>query len=521
MTKLPLTPVASLQNETTALNTINANSAAITTAMENTLSRDGTSPNTMGDMLDMNSNQIINLPAPLTGTSPLRLQDASTLNGGGTIANVPTGGTSGQVLSKNSNANFDLAWRSSAVNSVGLALPSDFTITNSPVTSTGTLTGSWAIAPNGTGAVVRTTSPALVTPALGTPTSGVMTNVTAVPAAQLTGTSPASAMPALTGDVTSTVNTVATTIAANAVTNAKMAQAGAFTIKGNATGSTANLTDISIPALTQKVSPAPGDFIMIADSAASNALKYSTVSSISAGGAVSTIAGNTGAFTLANGISNTVNQIELTAARRTLPTVQTFLSGSGTYTTPANCLWIEVEIVGGGGGGGGSGTGGTGGSGGTGGNSSFNTFTANGGVGGGNGASTANGGVGGSASSGSMNIQGTQGTFTLAPGVSQIMVGGNGGGSAFFCGGAPGNSTTGSSAPTNTGGGGGGGGTTAGVCPGSGGGGGGSCRGYINTPSATYSYVVGAAGTAGIAGTSGNVGGAGGSGFVLVREYYN
>ncbi len=64
MPKLSLTDLASLSNETTAINTINANHALIETALENTLSRDGTSPNTMSASLDMNSNFITNLPAP-------------------------------------------------------------------------------------------------------------------------------------------------------------------------------------------------------------------------------------------------------------------------------------------------------------------------------------------------------------------------------------------------------------------------------------------------------------------------
>jgi len=50
------------------------------------------------------------------------------------------------------------------------------------------------------------------------------------------GTLPGARMPALTGDVTSTVNTVATTIAAAAVTNAKLANMAANTIKGSVAG---------------------------------------------------------------------------------------------------------------------------------------------------------------------------------------------------------------------------------------------------------------------------------------------
>ena len=55
-------------------------------------------------------------------------------------------------------------------------------------------------------------SPTLVTPALGTPASGALTNCTAVPAAQLTGIVPDANMPNLTGDVTTVEGAVATTL---------------------------------------------------------------------------------------------------------------------------------------------------------------------------------------------------------------------------------------------------------------------------------------------------------------------
>lgn len=81
MSKISLTDLVNLQNETTAVNAINANSAAITTAFDNTLSRDGTQPNTMGSNLDMNNFQILNLPAPSTQNSPVRLVDVMNLLG--------------------------------------------------------------------------------------------------------------------------------------------------------------------------------------------------------------------------------------------------------------------------------------------------------------------------------------------------------------------------------------------------------------------------------------------------------
>jgi hypothetical protein len=82
--KITLTQLTSLQNDTTATTAINANSNAITAAIDNTLSRDG--------------------------TQPLRLIDLNTFIGGGTLSTIPAGGTTGQVLGKNSNTNYDTTW---------------------------------------------------------------------------------------------------------------------------------------------------------------------------------------------------------------------------------------------------------------------------------------------------------------------------------------------------------------------------------------------------------------------------
>lgn len=73
MAKLTLTDLANLQNEGTAVSAINANNALIETAMENTLSRDGTTPNTMSANLDLNSHRILNLLDAATAQEPLTL----------------------------------------------------------------------------------------------------------------------------------------------------------------------------------------------------------------------------------------------------------------------------------------------------------------------------------------------------------------------------------------------------------------------------------------------------------------
>lgn len=82
---LTLTDLSSLQNESTAIAKINANTAAIQAAFQDVLSLDGQTPNSMNTALDMNSNEILNLPAPVSGSSPMRLTDFQTLSGGGDI----------------------------------------------------------------------------------------------------------------------------------------------------------------------------------------------------------------------------------------------------------------------------------------------------------------------------------------------------------------------------------------------------------------------------------------------------
>lgn len=76
--------------------------------------------------------------------------------------------------------------------------------------------------------------------------SGASNTLSNISTTSLTGALQAAQFPAITGDVTVTAGTLASTIANNAVSNAKFRQSAASSLVGNATGSPANVTDISI-----------------------------------------------------------------------------------------------------------------------------------------------------------------------------------------------------------------------------------------------------------------------------------
>jgi len=152
------------------------------------------------------------------------------------------------------------------------------------------INGTALTAVTGTGSAVLATSPTLVTPLLGTPTSGVLTNCTGLP---------------LTG----------------------LANQAAWTIVFNNTSGSAAPTANTIDSLTVKASPAAGDEVMIWDVSGS-AIKKATVSSIGASAGVSSIAGNTGAFTLSHGLTNSTNDIQLSLTNATLQTNLTTPTGT-------------------------------------------------------------------------------------------------------------------------------------------------------------------------------------------------
>lgn len=346
-------------------------------------------------------------------------------------------------------------------------------------------------------------------------------------------TSSAPACQTLTGDISAVTSGGSVTIANSAITLAKQANAAAYSIYGNFTGSTAAPQVSTLGALTQKASPAAGDYLLLQDNAAAGALKYATVSSIASAGSVGSVNLLTGAITVASGTGITVGTsspnitVGLSSARQTLPTVQTFTSGTNaTYTTPANVLWIEIWLVGGGAGG----AGGNNGANSTAGNpscwktSGTACSTPDYQAGGGGVANNTAAGLGGTVSGANacnlLSATGNPGSVGTAATSSIGGLGGSGGGPGAGVGGA--GAVNGTTATANSGGGGGGGGVAAATIAfsGAGGGNGATCAAIINSPAATYVYTVGGTASAAANGSGGGTGGNGAAGKIWVVEHY-
>lgn len=326
----------------------------------------------------------------------------------------------------------------------------------------------------------------------------------------------------VSGSGTFTFNTTGTITSPNA-TDTLVGKATTDTLTNKSiSGSTNTITNVSLTTGVTGVLPLANGGTNKNMTAAAGGVVYTDSDSMEV-----TAAGTSGQFFKSNGSS--------APAWTTFPapTFQSFLSGTGTYTTPAGVLWIKVHVLGGGGGGGGGGdTGATNGTIGT--ASTFGGGTLITAAGGGPGA-TGNVGAGergetgantvGAVSATILNIVGSSGsvggTNINATVTSVEIVGPRGADGPWGGAGTGRNGSTSYAGAANSGAGGGGGSATASNRLS---GGSGAAGGYvvvqINAPSASYSYVVGGGGAGGSAGTGGRAAGAGGSGRILVEEFY-
>src|SRR5574338_573235 len=192
--------------------------------------------------------------------------------------------------------------------------------------------------------------------------SGLAAIATSGSASDLTaGTVPAARMPALTGDVTSTVGTVATTIAANAVSNTKLRDSAGLSVIGRSASTTGDPADITASADGQVLRRS------------GTTLGFGSIPESSVTNLVSDLAGKAAA-SHTHSESDITNLTSDLAAKRDIADGyvligrQIFTSG-GTYTPTSGAVAVRVRMTGGGGGGGGIGAVGSGGGGGAGGNS--------------------------------------------------------------------------------------------------------------------------------------------------------
>lgn len=331
--QITLNPIADITQSTSAQNTINANNAVIETAFLDVLSLSGTAPNQMQNTFDMNSNQIINLPSPATANSPLRLQDASTLNGGGTVSSLPSGGTTGQVLAKINSSNFNVQWQDQ---NTDLAAGSNIVITGTtPATiatsATPTFTTVNGIGIAGTSGKTVTVSNSLTlagtdstTMTFPSTSGNVVTTAATQTLTNKTLTTPVISSITNTGTLTlpTSTDTLVGAATTNTLTNKTFDTAGAgnvlkingTTISAN-TGTGSNVLTTSPTLVTPTLgaatatsvafSPTTGGLIgtTVADSAPAGTVGEVISSTIAIGSAVS----------LSTGVAKTVTSITLTA----------------------------------------------------------------------------------------------------------------------------------------------------------------------------------------------------------------
>jgi hypothetical protein len=280
----------------------------------------------------------------ITGTVNLATQVTGTLA-------VTNGGTG--VTTSTGSGNVVLSTSPTLVTPI-LGIPQSGTLTNAtglPLTTgvIGTLAvtngGTGVTTSTGSGSVVLSTSPTLVTPLLGTPTSGNLANCTFPTLNQnttgnaATATNPASGGTFITSsNIASQSVSFATTAssATNATnaTNATTAATVSTTIASGATGTTqsagTNNTTIATTAFVQAAITGTGYGTMASQNANSVAITGGTINGVSGTNASMTVGNATNATTATNLSGGTVSA---TTIGGTTITASTQFSGPGTGLT--------------------------------------------------------------------------------------------------------------------------------------------------------------------------------------------
>ena len=180
-------------------------------------------------------------------------------------------GPSSYILSSNGTGFVWVPQLSGAIYSVGINGSTGLTVTNSPLSSSGTInislthptlsasggnisgtinlgTGNFTLNSSGSGNFVSAVIGTLI---VGTSATISTLNSVGVVTTDSTGLLytnahlPTGQFPALTGDVTNSAGSVSTTISSNVISNSKFRQSSAVSVVGNPSNTTANVTDIT------------------------------------------------------------------------------------------------------------------------------------------------------------------------------------------------------------------------------------------------------------------------------------
>lgn len=177
-------------------------------------------------------------------------------------------------------------------------------------------------------------APTLSTATLGTPDSGYLVNCTGYPASALGGTLLAAQFPALTGDITTSVGSIATTLATVASAGTTGSSTAIPVITIDAKGRTTSITTAAV------VAPA-------------GTLTGATLASGVTASSLTSFGANPVVGTQSAGDSSTKAASTAFVQAATGKVYVQVFTGDGTYTPHAGMINCIIECIGGGGGGGG------------------------------------------------------------------------------------------------------------------------------------------------------------------------